>query len=645
MAWQVTIDNGSTFTDGCLITESGMWSVKVLTTPYDLMRCFTGVFRALAEASGVGGEAELLKRVAEVRYSTTAGTNALLVKRGARVGMVTSPEAERDAYGLRELAPELVESIVGDRVRGLQMGNGSAETQDRLITTTLRELLGRGAEWIVVSFPDPWGRQAEVEFKRRYMRLFPGHLLGSIPILFSRELCEDPDDRRRTATALLNAFLHRETARFLYHADRWTQERHVYAPLHVMRNDWGCGRVAKTTGVKTLDSGPVGGLSSAGLLARLVGQKKVVTVDVGGTSADIGLVENFVPKTELFGQVHGLPLAFSFPKLRTAALGGGSIFTVSERNFKIGPESAGALPGPVCFGRGGEQPTLTDAALLAGFIDATTFAGGQFRLNPELADAAITKKIAEPLGLNGASAGASAMIETFAERLANEIGTVIKHAGWEPHQTTLLLYGGSGPLLATLVGDRLGVGEVLIPHAAASFSALGVAFCELAHGYRAIVPADVTQETLDGEILPDLERRAKRDMFGEGVAEADCAAQLRLWQGGEMSAAQDAGAGALKLKRGGAKGPVVVDLRLSKRGSGLQAFPAGHKAPRQSALQAKRRVLLKGEPYSVQVMDVAGIAPGASGEGPCVIEAGYWSSVIVPKWKWSMAEWGFRIFK
>ncbi len=642
MAWQVTIDNGSTFTDGCLIAESGMWSVKVLTTPYDLMRCFTGVFRALAEASGVGTEAELLKRVAEVRYSTTAGTNALLVKRGARVGMVTSPEAERDAYGLRQTAPELIESIVGDRVRGIQMGNGSADAQDRQITATLRELLSRGAEWIVVSFPDPWGRQAEIEFKRRYMRLFPGHLLGSVPILFSRELCEDPDDRRRTATALLNAFLHRETARFLYHADRWTQERHVHQPLHVMRNDWGCGRVAKTTGVKTLDSGPVGGLSGAALLARVVGQTKVVTVDVGGTSADIGLVEDAVPKSELFGQVHGLPLAFSFPKLRTAALGGGSIFSVSGKIFKIGPESAGALPGPVCFGRGGEQPTLTDAALLAGFIDAKTFAGGQFALNPELADAAITRKIAEPLGLKDAAAGASAMIETFAERLADEIGAVIKNAGWQPGETTLLLYGGSGPLLATLVGQRLGVGEIMVPHAAASFSALGVAFCELAHGYRAIVPADVTQETLDGEVLPELERRAKRDMFGEGVAEADCETQLRLWQSGEMKEAH--GAGALKVERGG-KGPVVVDLRLSRRGSGLQAFPAGHKAPLQAALEAKRRVLLKGEPCSVPVVDAASLKPGEGGEGPCVIEAGYWSSVIAPKWKWSLAEWGFRIFK
>ena len=126
MAWQVTIDNGSTFTDGCLITETGMWSVKVLTTPYDLMRCFTGVFRALAEASGLGGEAELLKHVAEVRYSTTAGTNALLVRRGARVGIIMSPEAERDVYGLRKVAPELLDSIVGNRVLGLQMGNGSA---------------------------------------------------------------------------------------------------------------------------------------------------------------------------------------------------------------------------------------------------------------------------------------------------------------------------------------------------------------------------------------------------------------------------------------------------------------------------------------------------------------------------------------
>jgi len=113
-----------------------------------------------------------------------------------------------------------------------------------------------------------------------------------------------------------------------------------------------------------------------------------------------------------------------------------------------------------------------------------------------------------------------------------------------------------------------------------------------------------------------------------------------------MKEAHSTGPGALKIERGGANGPVVVvDLRLSKRGSGSQAFPAGHKASRQSALQAKRQVLLKGEPCSVPVVDAAAIAPGAGGEGPCIIEAGYWGSVIMPKWKWSMAEWGFRIFK
>jgi len=645
MAWQVTIDNGSTFTDGCLITETGMWSVKVLTTPYDLMRCFTGVFRALAEASGVGGEVDLLKRVAEVRYSTTAGTNALLVRRGARVGMITSPEAEGDVYGLRKVAPDLLDSIVGNRVLGLQMGNGSAENQDRSITGTMRELLGRGAEWIVVSFPDPWGKQAEVEFKRRCTRLFPGHLLGSVPILFSRELCEDPDDQRRSATALLNAFLHREMARFLYHADRWTQEGHVHEPLHVMRNDWGCGRVAKTTGVKTLDSGPVGGLSGAALLAQVVGRAKIVTVDVGGTSADIGLVENGRPKIELFGKVHGLPLAFSFPKLKTAALGGGSVFRVADGKFKIGPESAGALPGPVCFGRGGEQPTLTDAALIAGFIDPKIFAGGQFDLHLEPAEAAISKLIAEPLGLNGASAGASAMIEAFAESLAGEIRGVLKDAGWKAEESTLLLYGGSGPLLATLVGERLGVGEVIVPYSAASFSALGVAFCDLSHGDRAIMPPDVTQEMLEQEIVPNLERRTKRDMFGEGVADADCEALLRIWQGGQVSEARGAGAAGLKIKRTREKSPVVAELTLSKRNSGLHSFPAAHKASGAGAIQPKRKILLKGEPRSVPVVDASGIAPGAAGEGPCVIEAGYWGSVIVPKWKWSMAEWGIRIFK
>lgn len=642
MAWTVTIDNGSTFTDGCLLADGKVWNVKVLTTPYDLMRCFVDVFRNLARVAGFAGEDDLLRRVEEVRYSTTSGTNALLVRQGVRVGLVVGPDAAANLYGLRDRAPALIDALVGDRVVGLHFGEMSGSQLDDEIFQCTRELLARGAQWLVVSLPEGWGMEGEREFKRRYMKLVPGHLLGAVPVLFSRELCADPDDERRTATSLLNGFLHRETARFLYHADGWVRDRHVVQPLRIMRNDGACGRVAKTTAVKTLDSGPMGGLSGAAALAQLCGLDRVVTVDVGGTSTDIGLVEKQKPIVDLFGSVHGLPLSFSFPALRTAALGGGSVFRVRDGTVTIGPDSAGALPGPACFGRGGEDPTLTDAAVLAGYLDASRFAGGSITLQPELAARVITKRIAEPLGLKGAADGAWAMIDAFAEHLAFEIRAVLQKRSWPAEASTLVVYGGSGPLLACLAAERVGLRRLVIPPASASFSALGVGFAELAHEYRALLDFPLHngrwEQTLDA-----LHQRASRDIFGEGVNSSRCLAWRRL-RGDGFDLDCDLG-GSSELPPGvsdGRGGRVVLDHRLTVQDSALRDFPVPERGPKPEVAPT-RKVLLGGKTVAVPVVQTAGLAPGAKGKGPCMIESAYWSALLPKGWSWEETLLGIQL--
>lgn len=643
MTWTVTIDNGSTFTDGCLLADGKVWTVKVLTTPYDLMRCLVDVFRGLAHAVGLPNEAALLRRVEEVRYSTTSGTNALLIRQGVRVGLIAGPEGVADAYGLRTHAPELMEALLGDRIAGIHLSAGAANLVDDMILHSIRELLARGAQWLVVSLPEPWGEEGEREFKRRYIKLFPGHLLGSVPVLFSRELCADPDDARRTATAILNGFLHREMARFLYHAEGWVRERHVVQPLRIMRNDGGCGRVAKTTAVKTLDSGPMGGLSGAAALSRLCNVNKMITVDVGGTSADIGVVEDQQPVVNLFGSVHNLPLSFSFPALRTAALAGGSLIRVSNGAIQIGPESAGALPGPVCFGRGGEQPTLTDAALVAGYLAPDQFAGGTIELRPDLAAAAIAEQIAAPLGLKGPHAGAWAMIQTFADQLAAEIGKALEQRSWSPENTVLVSYGGSGPLLACMVAERLGLRELIIPPASASFSALGVGFAKLAHGYRAVLPSQVDPRTWHGA-AEALRERAERDMFGEAVAAAGCVGLRRLrceTDGTEYELQEAAGLPERLAQR---NGRVVFDYQFTVTDSGLTQFPVpetGQQVVRNGRVE--RPVLLASNPSAVRIVDAGAFKPGMAGEGPCVVESPYWSAVLPAGWKWYDTELGVRL--
>ncbi len=638
MAWMVTIDNGSTFTDGCLLADGKLTAVKVLTTPYDLMRCFVDVFRALAREAGLASEADLCRRVEEVRYSTTSGTNALLVKKGVRVGVIVGREGEADLYGLRRTNAALVDALVGNRVATFEAGTKGDEAAP--ILDPIRQLLARGAQWIVVSLPEPGGAEAERAFKRSHMKLLPGHLLGSVPVLFSRELCADPDDGRRTATAVLNGFLHREMARFLYHAAAWVRDRHVAQPLRIMRNDGACGRVAKTTAVKTLDSGPMGGLAGAAGLGRLCDESKLLTLDVGGTSSDIGVVDADRVAVDLFGSVHGLPLSFSFPQLHTAALGGGSIFKVEGGKIRIGPESAGALPGPACFGRGGNDPTLTDAALLAGYLDAKSFAAGAIALRAELAERAIDDRISKPLGLKGAAAGAAAMIEAFADRVAAEVAFVLSKRGWKPAEAALVAFGGSGPLLACLVAERVGFDRVLIPPASSSFSALGVGFTELAHEYRMLAGGAAVADAW-GATVGALRGRAERDMFGEGVGLASCSSSVRVRDesgGGEHAVADGAIAPATLRK---ANGRVAVDFRLGVPGSGRSEFPSASANGTGAVIAGERVALVGRESKKVSVRDGAALEGKAS--GPCIVETPYWSALVPAGWTADAVRFGLRL--
>ncbi len=637
MAWMVTIDNGSTFTDGCLLADGKLHAVKVLTTPYDLMRCFVDVFRSLAKEAGLANEADLLRRVEEVRYSTTSGTNALLVRKGVRVGVIVGPGGEKDLYGLRGANSELVDALVGDRVASFDPKGGDISEN---ILRAVRGLLAKGAQWLVVSLPGDDGAKAEREFKNDHMKLLPAHLLGSVPVLYSRELCGDADDARRTATAILNGFLHREIARFLYHAEGWVREHHVAQPLRIMRNDGACGRVAKTTAVKTLDSGPMGGLSGAAALARSAGEKKLVTVDVGGTSSDIGVVDDGRASVDLFGSVHGLPLSFAFPRLRTAALGGGSLFKVQGKKIQIGPDSAGALPGPACFGRGGNEPTLTDAALLAGYLDAKRFAAGAIALKPELAEKAILEKIAKPLGLADAQAGAAAMIEAFADALAVEVKAVLEGAGWSGKDVGLAVFGGSGPLLSCLVAERLGIARLIVPPASSSFSALGVGFAELAHEYRTLLGAPVASQAWNGTIS-ELRDRAERDMFGEGVPNAKCRVDVRLRQeeGGQEFAVADVAS--VPKDAAAAKGRVAIDYRFTFTGSGQTEFPkSAANGAESGAAGGKRKALIGGKSESVAVVDGG---QGTKAAGPCLVETPFWSAVVPSGWNVASTEFGLRL--
>jgi N-methylhydantoinase A len=385
----------------------------------------------------------------------------------------------------------------------------------------------------------------------------------------------------------------------------------------------------------------MGGLAGAAALARISGERKLLTLDVGGTSSDIGVIDGDRAAFDLFGSVHGLPLSFSFPELRTAALGGGSLYRIEDGKMCIGPDSAGALPGPACFGRGGNEATLTDAVLIAGYLDAKRFAGGAIALRADLAAKAIEECIAKPLGLQGASAGAAAMIEAFADRLAAEVAFVLGRRGWKPADAALAVFGGSGPLLSCLVADRMGLRRVIVPPASSSFSALGVGFSELAHEFRALLAGPVAADTWR-TVVEELRERAERDMFGEGVEGGACRAAMRARDedGGAEHAASDSREPPELLRA--VKGRFALDYRIGVQGSGRSEFPRWAGDGARSEHAGARSVLVGRETESLRVLDAAALGAEPV-SGPCLLETPFWSANVPAGWNVDETEYGLRL--
>jgi N-methylhydantoinase A len=370
----INIDNGGTLTDVCVIDGDEVLYTKTLTTPFDLSSClFDGLTKASAVVYGEDRLAALLQTTGYIRYSTTQGTNALVQRKGPRLGLLVSDPA---VYGrLAETAEqrELLASLVGDRCAAVAI-----ESDDEVLSAQLvrqiNDLASRGASRVVVSVGGEDGASTEARLKRLLLRLYPRHLLGAIPLLFSWELAADRDDVRRTWSSVLNAFLHPAMERFLFSTENRFREYRTRRPLLIFRNDGGSSRVAKSAAIKTYSSGPRGGLEGTRALARHYGIAHMLMVDVGGTTTDVGVVANGAAQTHRRGRVDDAPTSFELAAITSHGVGGSSVIRLADGQLAVGPESVGAAPGPACFGLGGTDATITDVYLLMGILDPRTSA-------------------------------------------------------------------------------------------------------------------------------------------------------------------------------------------------------------------------------------------------------------------------------
>ncbi|MFT3791859.1 MAG: hydantoinase/oxoprolinase family protein [Rudaea sp.] len=633
MGMLVSVDNGGTLTDFCVVTDDAVHHAKTLTTPYDLSKCF---FEGLQKVSGVVyGKPDVGRLLADaeyIRYSTTVGTNALVERKGPRIGVLTTTKTDVSRLTDKEHLASLFEGLVGERVRSVDSATTDATAFETAVIKAVNELANIGAARLVIAVDGADFKSTEARIKDIVQRKFPSHLLGALPMLSAGDLTDDPQFGRRTWTAILNSFLHPAMERFLYSADYRLKQQNTANPLLIFRNDGGSARVAKTTAVKTYSSGPRGGMEGTRALAAHYNLPKIVSYDVGGTTTDIGIVENGVIRASRNGKCEGVEVAFPLADVISSGVGGSSIIGVADGKITVGPKSVGALPGPACFGRGGEEATITDVFLLEGLLDKNSFFGGDFVLDESRSKACIEAKICGPLkrSLDDALRDMEA---AWVGKIAHSITDFAGNCG----DAVLAGFGGAGALAATAIADSVGAKRVLIPRLAAVFSAYGINFSNVSQEYRVALPA-ATADAIK-KAYGDVLVRARRDMYAEKALLEDCqttAALVRERDGNAEEFALDAKTFALPcdVKNGDV---VSLQVRTVKPVRCARIHSAASAKKQKAKSSGVRNVLMaNGKRVDVPVYKVEALPPGAAAEGPAIIEEAYFTGKVDAGWSFEI---------
>lgn len=515
----VNIDNGGTLTDICVVGKDEVYYTKTLTTPIDLSECFfEGISKAAKVIYGAGNEEQegksnftkLLQNSSLIRYSSTQGTNALVERKGPKVGLITDEADLVERLNQSDAEKDMFQSLVGSRVAVLQ-ATDNEEEMDLNLVNAINELTTAGAERLIIAVSD---QEKEKKYKHFFLLRFPRQLLGSVPVLFSWEFTTDPSRKRRIWSAIINTFLHPTLDNFLYSAENRLRAHKVKNPLLIYRNDGASSRVAKSVALKTYSSGPRGGLEGTRALAEAYGFNQVLMIDVGGTTSDIGAVDNLSILADRRGKVEGIETSFELSDVRSYGVGGSSILRAKDGEVTVGPESVGAAPGPACFGFGGKEATITDVNLLLGILDPATYLNGELNLDTDRSRQVIKANVADPLGISVEEA-LFQMQEAFATKMANSL------ADWDydGNETVLAAFGGGGPMSACQAARKAGIKRVIIPKLAAIFSAYGLSFSDVSQEFEEDVTGFDTEQMdrARGRLL----KQAKRHMYQEGYSLKD----------------------------------------------------------------------------------------------------------------------------
>jgi len=518
--WTADIDVGGTLTDGLFTDGKTVVCAKVDSTPHDLTLCLIDCLTQGAQKLGFADAPAFLEQVELIRWSTTITSNVLAEGRGPRIGLLVGPGQEKALYSrdgrsvaIGRLVAETDVAAVGD------------SADEAAILRTTHALLERGVRRICVSLPGAHrAPERETQIKRFIGQQYPDHYLGSVPALAGSDVSKSADDATRTHCALINAYTHGALAATLFKAEDELRETQGFlGSFLVSQTSGGVAGVGKTRAIDTIESGPILGLHASAHMARRDGLRDVIAMDVGGTTAKIGVLCGGEPVDRRPADFFGIPVEVSLPYLRSIALGGGSVVYIEEaggkKELRLGPESMGSYPGPACYGLGGDEATLTDAFVAAGLVNPDNFLGGAKKIDAELARQAIEKRVTRPLQTSLDNACRKIVVAAF-EMVGEMIGQALTERGLDGVQTTLYAYGGNGGLLACGAAEHSRILRVKMFGLGAVFSAFGSSVSDICHVYeRAVTGGEVTDAMASAlrKTLGEMRAEAEKDLRGEGI--------------------------------------------------------------------------------------------------------------------------------
>ncbi|HUY20087.1 MAG TPA: hydantoinase/oxoprolinase family protein [Candidatus Binataceae bacterium] len=542
------IDVGGTFTDVVLLRDNQIVTAKAETTHYDLK---LGVFNAIRlAAEQIDTELEaLLAETAAVVYSTTVGTNALIERRGTRLGLITThgfedaimvgrsanwadglpPQAKYDRGRGRRPTPIIPrENIVGALERIDNLGQVLMPLNEAHLREKVQQLVDLGVRGIVVvtlnSFVNPAHERRIAEIIRTD---YPECYLGHLPVYLSCDISPQMDEYRRAMTVILDAYL-REVSE--EHLLRMVEELRVSGyrrPVFISKNTGGISSLSRTQALHLYGSGPAAAVMGAAYLRGLTGCESAVVADMGGTSFDVGLVgagqETRYDQNPIIDRFRvQVPIV---PHWSIGA-GGGSIARLENGVLKVGPQSAGSNPGPACYAMGGEHPTVTDADVVLGFIDPDYFLGGAFHLDADRAREAIESKVAVPLGITVEQA-AWDIKQLIDGVMGQEIYRLaVYRSGQDPRSLAMFAFGGAGPVHATGLAEFAGIRRILTFPFSSVFGAFSTLTLDIFQSYEKTLVMTLYSQEEAGDLVDRIERinhelsslteLARRDMSEEG---------------------------------------------------------------------------------------------------------------------------------